>query len=245
MKMQTIRHLLTLVLCSAGLSCCEGDVEGEGEVTVTLYGEDFIEVGISPAEMADGWSVTFDRFQVTVDEVRVGGVELPAAAPTDISAETGGAGHIITSAVVPAGEHSGSSFTITQVALSGSASRDGVVKTFDWRFEERTRYSACETVTVVRDGGAAIFQITVHADHFFYDSLVAAEPQVRFQALADADLDGDGAISRAELESTDIGAYDAGSDGAAEQLWAWLVAQSRTLGHVDGEGHCDAQADLN
>ena len=227
------------------LAACGAEAEGEGEVTVSVYGEDFIELGIPAEEMADEWSVSFDRFDVTVADVVVGGVEMPAADPVDISVSTEGAGHPIASAVVPAGAHTDSSFAITRVELSGSASKDGTTKSFEWVFEQGTRYVACETTTSVTDGGSATFQITVHADHFFYDSLVAEKPQVAFQALADADVDGDGVITREELEVTDIGGYDPGSAGDVNDLWTWLIAQSRTLGHVDGEGHCDSQAHSN
>ncbi len=48
-------------------------------------------------------------------------------------------------------------------------------------------------------------------------------------------------LTRAELEAAGIGAYDPGN-ADVDDLWAWLVAQSATLGHVDGEGHCDAAA---
>lgn len=240
-------RLLPLFVWTSSVFCLTacGDEAGEGDVTVTVYGEDFIEQGIPAEEMADGWSVTFDRFVVKVDEVIVGGVEMPAADPIDISTATGGAGHPIASAAVSAGQHTDSSFAITRVELSGSASKDGTTKTFDWAFDQETHYSACETSTEVIDGGRATFQITVHADHFFYDSLVAEEPQVVFQALADADTDGNGAITRAELEVADIGSYDPGSAGDVNDLWGWLIAQSQTLGHVDGEGHCDAQAQPN
>ena len=236
-----------VVCCALGFAACgdETDADGQGDVTVTVYGEDFIELGIPADEMADGWSVSFDRFVVNVDDVVVGGVTIPSPDPIDISVETSGAGHSIASAVVPAGDHTNSSFAITRVELSGSASKDGVTKTFDWVFDQTTRYSACETTTKVSDGGDATFQITVHADHFFYDSLVSEEPQVVFQALADADADGDGALTQAELEATDIGAYDPGSAGDVNDLWAWLIAQGHTLGHVDGEGHCDFEAQSN
>lgn len=237
-------RLLPLFMSTApvfGLAAC-GDGAGAGVVTVTVYGEDFIEQGIPSDEMADGWSVTFDRFVVTMDEIMVGGVEMPAASSTDIATETEGAGHPVASAMVSAGDHTDSSFTITRVELTGSASKDGTTKTFDWVFDQQTHYSACETTTPVTDGGTATFQITVHADHFFYDSLVAEEPQVVFQALADADADDNGAITRAELEAADIGSYDPGSAGDVDELWAWLIAQGRTLGHVDGEGHCDSHA---
>ena len=132
---------------------------------------------------------------------------------------------------------------LSRAEVSGSATKDGTTKTFDWVFDGVTRYSACETTTVVPEDGAATFEITVHADHFFFDSLVADEPQVLFQALADADTDGDGVIAPDELEATDIGSYDPGSAGAVNNLWSWLVAQSQNLGHVDGEGHCDADSE--
>ena len=241
---QRILHIFFLTWWAVGLSAC-GDDAGEGNVTVAVYGEDFIELGIPADEMADGWSVTFDRFVVSVGEVIVGGVEMPPADPVDISVETEGAGHPVASAAVPAGDHTDSSFAITRVELSGSATKDGTTKTFDWVFDQATHYSGCETTTGVSDGGSATFQITVHADHFFYDSLVLEEPQVVFQALADADADDDGAITRAELEASDIGSYDPGSAGDVNDLWTWLIAQSRTLGHVDGEGHCDSQAHFN
>jgi hypothetical protein len=93
----------------------------------------------------------------------------------------------------------------------------------------------------VEKDATAIFQITVHADHLFYDSLVSEEPQLLFQPLADADADQDGDITTEELGATDIGAYDPGNEDL-DDLWSFLMAQSRTLGHVDGEGHCQASA---
>ncbi|MEN0062497.1 MAG: hypothetical protein AAGA48_10125 [Myxococcota bacterium] len=231
-------RILPLLTCSTVvLWACSAD----GDVAVTVYGEDFVELGIPANEMADGWSVTFDPFIVTVDEVVVGGVEMPAGDPIDLSVETGGAGHPLAQAAVPTGDHTGSSFAITRIELAGSASKDGTTKTFDWVFDQRTDYSACETTTEVSEGGTATFQIAVHADHFFYDSLVAEEPQVVFQTLADSDADDDGTITRQELEAADIGSFDPGSSGEVNDLWTWLVAQSGTLGHVDGEGHCDSQ----
>ena len=142
----------------------------------------------------------------------------------------------------PDGDHTGASFTITRVEVEGTATKGADTKSFSWVFDEPTRYVECETTTAVSDGGSATFQITVHADHLLYDSLVSEEPQVLFQALADADADADadGNITQAELAATDIGAYDPGSEDGVDDLWAWLVAQTRTLGHVDGEGHCRA-----
>ena len=81
--------------------------------------------------------------------------------------------------------------------------------------------------------------MTVHADHLFYDSLVSEEPELRFDALAAADTDMNDQITEAELAAAGVGSYDVGNEDV-DDLWSWLVAHSRTLGHVDGEGHCDA-----
>jgi hypothetical protein len=231
--------LLCLPLCLLGCGQDE-DEDGTGQVQAYVYGESFIEEGIPAEEMGDGWSVTFDTFRVQVEDVVVGGVTLPQAGALDISMASDGSGQRLSSAQVPSGDHSGSSYRITRVEVSGQGSKDGVTKTFDWVLDQDTHYTNCETTTSVPDQGSADFQITVHADHLFYDSLVSEEPQVLFQALADADTDGDGAITQEELADTDIGAYDPGSQGGVDDLWTWLIAQSRTLGHVDGEGHCDA-----
>ncbi len=226
------------VLCA---SCADTD-QGEGDVVVRVYGEDFIEQGIPAEAMSDGWAVTFDRFTVTADDIIVGGERRPAADAIDISGATNGAGHLLTEASVPAGSYTDPSFEITRVEVVGSAVRGDVTKTFDWTFTQATHYTGCETTTDVPAGGEATFQLTVHADHLFYDSLVAQDPALAFQALADADADGDEAITRAELEAADIGSYDPGSAADIDNLWGWLVAQTGTLGHVDGEGHCDAHA---
>ncbi len=240
----TPRNTLAIVAALFLASACSDDKSegGEGTLNITAYGEDFIELGIPADEMADGWSVNFDTFVVTIDAVNVANKSFPVSEPVDISVPTEGAGHRISSGVAPVGAHANSSFSITHVELAGSAVKDADTKTFNWTFENATNYTACETTTKVTDGGEATFQITVHADHFFYDSLVAEEPQVVFQALADADTDLDGFITKTELESTDIGSYDPGNDNTVDNLWTWLIAQSRTLGHVDGEGHCEATA---
>lgn len=227
-----------LVLLFPALVACGTD--GEGTVTVTAYGESFIEDGIPASEVGDGWSVSFSRFDVSIEDVTVAGADISVPATIDLSESSSGEGHVLGSALVPEGDHTGANFTITSVEVEGTGTKGADTKSFNWVFDEATRYSECETTTSVDDGGDATFQITVHADHLLYDSLVSEEPQLLFQALADADADADGNITQAELAATDIGAYDPGSEDGVDDLWAWLVAQTRTLGHVDGEGHCHA-----
>lgn len=227
--------LLSTVLL---LSACGH--EGEGTLVVTAYGEAFIEDGIPVTAVGDGWAVAFSRFEVVLQDVRVAGALIDVPAKADLSISSSGAGHELGAARVSAGEHTGGGFTLSRVEVEGTATKGSTTKSFRWEFAEPTRYEACETTTTVTDGGSAVFQITLHADHLFYDSLVSPDPNVLFQALADADADGDGVIAPLELAATDIGAYDPGSEDGLDDLWAWLNAQTRTLGHVDGEGHCHA-----
>lgn len=209
-------------------------------LSVIAYGESFIEEGIPASEVGDGWAVDFTRFEVRIEDVSVGGVAVSVAESVDLSEESSGSGHELGSEVVPVGDHTSSSFIITRVEVDGTATKDDETKSFSWVFDDATRYTDCETTTSIVDGESATFQITVHADHLFYDSLVASDPELLFQGLADADSNADGDITQAELEATDIGAYDPGSEDGVDDLWSWLIAQTRTLGHVDGEGHCRA-----
>lgn len=216
--------------------------EGDGTITVTAYGESFIEDGIPAAEVDDGWTIDFARFEVGIRDVSVAGARLLGPITVDLSRSSSAKGHELGSKRAPEGAYTGSAFTIVRVEVDGMATKDAVTKTFNWVFDKATRYAQCETTTETSDNGRTTFQITVHADHLFGDSLVADQPRILFQALADADTDDDGSITQAELVTADIGAYDPGNDDGVDDLWAWLEAQTRTLGHVDGEGHCQATA---
>ena len=238
--MTTKPLLLALPLALCLLTGC-GDDGGTGTIDVRIYGESFIEDGIPAGDMNDDWAVDFSRFEVELQDIVVAGTALSDPAPLDVSEGSDGEGHEVGTLTVDAGDHGEPSFTIARVEVEGSAEQGGVSKTFSWVFDSPTRYEQCETSTQVEQDGTATFQVTVHADHFFYDSLVAEEPQLLFQPLADADTDDDAEITEAELGAADIGGYDPGNEDI-DDLWTWLIAQSRTLGHVDGEGHCEATA---
>jgi hypothetical protein len=235
--MKSVRFGCVLAL----LAGCGGDETGHGAVSVRAYGESFIEDGIPASAVDDGWAIEFSRFEVTFRDVLVGGVALSDAEPVALHEASEAGGHELGSVSVGAGRHGSPSFTIARVDVEGLAEKDGVAKTFSWLFDAPTRYEHCQTTTEVKQDETTSFQITVHADHLFYDSLVSEEPQLSFQPLADADADADGEVTQAELAEQDIGPYDPGNLDLSDQ-WSFLVAQHRTLGHVDGEGHCEAAA---
>ena len=224
------------LLCQS--PACNNESTDMGELNVSIYGEDFIEKGIDSELMSDGWSIDFERFLITLKDIRIGELKYASAELIDLSVNTSGLGQAVVSSALSVGEYRNPSFTIARIELSGSASKNNQSKTFNWHFDQETHYTDCETVVPIMKGRETKFEITIHADHFFYDSLVSEEPLLKFQALANADLDENGEISQAELATADIRDYDPGSTGNVDDLWTWLIAQSQTLAHVNGEGHC-------
>lgn len=234
--------LACALACAALMGACGDDVEqdGQGEIRVSAYGEAFLEEGIPASAVSDGWAIAFDSFEVAIRDVVVAGVALQDPGVVDLVKPSNEKGQVLGIVAAPAGAHTDASFTIAKLHIVGVATKGRVSKTFDWIFDKAVNYSECETSTEVEADVEATFQITVHADHFLYDSIVSEEPVVAFQAFADADADDDGEITEEELAARDIGAFDPGNDDETDDLWSWLEALSRTVGHVDGEGHCHA-----
>lgn len=226
-----------LLLVVAG---CSSESGGSAILDLSAYGEAFIEEGIGADAFADGWAVEFSQFKVDLANITVDTHDFGDHS-VELTEGSEGEGHVLDSTDARPGLVDDAEFEIKRVSLEGSATKGDVTKTFAWTFTEPVRYHECEAGPTLKDGETGTFQITVHADHLFYDSLVSEEPDMRFQALADADADDDGEITQDELEVADIGLYDAGSEGTATNLWLFLTAQSHTLGHVNGEGHCHAE----
>jgi hypothetical protein len=218
------------------LLCC-ACAAGEGEVEVRIWGEAFIEDGIPASAVEDAWAIEFRRFEVELRDVSIASASLDDPEPIELTQASDGVGQLVGRAAVAADEYDDAAFTIVRTIVEGSAEKGGVVKTFAWTFDTPVEYAGCETTTVVPSDGVGELQITVHADHLFYDSLVSEQPALRFDALAAADTDADGELTMAELAATDIGGYDPGNL-AIDDLWSFLVAQAQTMGHVNGEGHC-------
>lgn len=217
----------------------------------------------------DGWAVTFDRFLVTVTALEARGpatVRDETARVFDLALGSGGDGHPVVDLPAPAGHYHQLDYTLAPAAsavagnataddvalmtgngfsvyVEGTATRDATTKTFAWGFTDTARYTDCEIDAPVPDAGAAAAELTIHADHLLYDDLDSGEPRVVFDLLAASDTDDDGLITPEELAARDISAearYQVGSRPITD-LWAFVAAQTLTLGHIDGEGHCDQQ----
>jgi hypothetical protein len=256
MKIQIALTALAL----ASVSC---SAEGEGTLFTRIYGEAFVEEGIPADVFVDGWSVTFTKFIVVVDGVSSQGVKDGGRYAFDLVPGTDGEGQAVTELVVPEGSQDlayriapggvadGGNASATDAQMmadggwsvfaEGSATKDGATIAFAWGFESTTEYSQCEVVASVPSDGEAEAVITIHADHLFYDDLDSEEPNVAFDLIAASDADMDGTVTTEELRARDITAearYQVGSRDI-DNLWDFIDAQTKTLGHIDGEGHCE------
>lgn len=257
----TITTAITTIWLSAALATgCSA--EGEGALEVRIWGEEFIEEGIPADVFVDGWSLSFTRFLVAVDDVGTDAPEDAGRYVFDLTAGSDGEGQGVTSLTVPSGGQMltyriapGSTATGGNAAaadaammaamghslfVDGTATKGDRTIAFAWGFDTSTTYRDCEVVEEVPVDGPATTTITIHADHLFYDDLDSPEPNVAFDLIAASDADMDGTVTREELLARDISAearYQVGSRDVSN-LWDFMAVMSQTVGHIDGEGEC-------
>ncbi|MEZ4382797.1 MAG: hypothetical protein R3A79_15785 [Nannocystaceae bacterium] len=238
---------------------------GEGTFEARIYGEEFIEDGIPADVFVDGWAVTYDKFLVVVGDLTLldGEASIPGWHVVDLANKTMGAGQSLGEATIGAQtiDHFGyriapnddAASTLVTAAdvdlirghaiyVEGAATRGGEVITFAWAFDSDTLYSPCEIDTELAADGEASAQITIHADHLFYDDLDSSTPNVAFDLIAASDANADGAVTQEELAAVDITAearYQVGSHDIKD-LWSFIAYQATTVGHINGEGHCES-----
>jgi len=260
---------LVVYVLAAAAACGEED-PGQGTLAVEIWGEDFIEEGIPESEFADGWSVTFDKFLIAVDGLAIArGSSAPDVedATQRIFDLTRPGPFSFLTRLVPAGRYDRAEYRVRPAAtgaVAGNATTDDVdrmvaggyavyvegtatdgtaSKTFRWGFDSDTRYTECHAEANLVSGGAGTVQITIHADHLFYDDLFSETPDLRFAEIGRADADGDGEVTAAELAAHDITALPDYGTGSLpiDNLWDFIEHLTASLGHIDGEGHCHAE----
>lgn len=265
------KMILLGALCLMGVVGCAG----EGKLAVSVWGEAFIEEKIPATEVVDGWEIEFSKFLIVVgglETASAAGATGPSVSGFKVFNLREKGEQLLSEFVIPSGTWDRLAYSVApanaeaqagnastadtkmmkdmgySIYLEGAASKDGQSKTFAWGFKTNTRYTGCKSErAVVQVGATAKTQITIHADHFFYDDLEDPDAKVRFQALADADKDSDGKITLEELAAVSgasfagLAHYGVGRFAEVKDLRAFVEHLSRTLGHIDGEGHCDVK----
>ena len=129
---------------------------------------------------------------------------------------------------------------------------------FNFIADAETVFGPCEAedgppgVAVVEGGSTA--SLTIHGDHIFFNGFPEGDEGsiARLaQWLADCDLNLDGEVTQAELESIAIddlaeidsrfdlgGAPPLADDEPLDDMWAYVRTQLKTQGHFNGEGEC-------
>ncbi len=220
-----------------------------GQWAAELWGEEYAVDGIPAAEFEDGCSAAFTTFEAGVTEAALldAGGDAVASLGADRFELTQGPPLSMGEAEVPMGNYDTARFALgpqdgPSLAVVGTLSCGEDTVALDWTFEtERTYLCALDGLDV---GQGGLTQLTIHADHLFYDALEDPEAGLRGQAIVDADSDGDGAVSAEELSAVDLPTlgYSVGQQSEVLDLWAFLQAQTRSVGHVDGEGHCEVDS---
>lgn len=135
------------------------------------------------------------------------------------------------------------------VYVEGQGTRMGTTVRFRWGFGGAVTYTNChssetEVGIAVPSGGTAQAQVTIHGDHLFYDDLQSPDARLRFDLIAGADMNRDGEVTLEELARVDLttaprGQYGTGSRSDVRTLRDFVTALVATVGHFNGEGHCD------
>lgn len=215
----------------------------------------------------DRFLVNLGEVEATSSDAEAGRLQAPAFRIFDLAQSSGGEGHLVSEAPFPAGAVQEVAFQIapaTAGVMAANASADDVArmvnrgaallvdgvalrgtetKSFSWAFDTSTHYHRCASTASVTADGRGRVELTIHGDHLFYDDLFDKEPNVSFDLVAGADDDGDGAVTEAELRATDLRTlerYQVGSTGITD-LFEFIRYQTRSVGHIDGEGHCETR----
>lgn len=259
---------LLLAACAGPTGDLSVLIEGEDSIT---HG---IDPGTELEDIVDGWTVRFSRYLVAAGDVRLtrGDEEIASerVLVVDLSA---GSAELATIDAVPVDRWDFAwSMRAVDAERHESARQDDFDEMIanDWTYliegtlsdGARTisfrlgvpvpvRFGPCEAEdglpgATITEGGTTV-AVTLHGDHLFFDAFPSGAEVIERRAgwLAGSDLDGDGAITQAELEASEAGllfpsdTYNlAGAPIPIENGWDFVRAQLTTQGHFQGEGEC-------
>ncbi len=217
-----------------------------GDWTLNAWGEEYIEVEIPAADFSDGCSAVYDGFEATIGSGSLldgngdAVVQMDHSHPIELTIAGPRPVHSFMD-VVPVGTYDNALYVVESTAVSGLLSCPGGTVTFDWAFATPTTYDCELEALEVIAGQEAVTEATIHGDHLFYDHLEDPEAVLIGEHIVAADADSDGVVTHAELAAVDIAPLGVGVGRFSEvtDLDAFVGVLSQTLGHIDGEGHCD------
>lgn len=214
---------------AALLGCAAGCTPaGEGKLRVEVAGSALTTRTILAGETEDGWSIRFVHFYVVVNEVRVPANQLGVAdgydgvsRALDIASPavqtlthlqlTGGSYDMLEMTLAPA-EGSTEGVNVPQDVLAEMAARglsvlvdgrlfkDAISRSFRWGFAVTAQHTACPVTIRISSNQESSLRMIFNGDQMFRQGLDAAsEFLLRADAQANADGNGDGTITEAEL----------------------------------------------
>ena len=277
-------------------SACSGAGEGEGNVEVSLSGQDFVMTGWPAMDgdelvaFDDDWTVKFEHVVVSIASLRLaaGGDELWSGEPESYLVDVRrGDAELWSVPGVPAQRWDDVGYRFvkpdaeTQVLgevptaireamqnddlsmwIEGTGEKEGEITRFQFAIPAEVTMTRClngrdETDgIIVGDGRTTEVELTLHMDHLFWDDHEAEEPRLLFGPIAYA-ADADGVVTLDDLATqrlTDMksvgGSALVDGDGAPivyvprvelpdNNLREYMIDTAMTLGHFNGEGHCE------
>lgn len=246
-SMRRLHVALSLSLLSA---CAAADeVSVERDITVSLADASFVEDGVHPSTVKDGWVITFSELQVSIgdviledapladnsqqyrifDLVRAGeGLVLGRGLRT--SEHPHALVHDIGFTIAPAADPAAGNVDESDVErmragsysiyVEGTAQRGEETKHFSWGLSAGNAYRDCSSQASFADEEPRV-TISVRGDRLFGDRELVFDP------FAASDANADGEIDEAELRDSDVTL-------GGKNLWTWLEAQAGTLFSADG-----------
>lgn len=240
-----VRLHVSLALLSA---CAASEASVERDVTVSIADASFVEDGVHPTTVKDGWVITFSELQVSIGDVMLEDSSLDVSPPYRIvDLVSAGEGLVLGSAQRtsehPHSQINGIGFTIAAAAdpvagnvdesdvermragsyavyVEGTARRGEETKSFSWGLTAGNAYSDCVSQSSFADEEPRV-AISVRGDRLFGDQELVFDP------FAASDANADGEIEEAELRNSDVTL-------GGENLWTWLEARASALFSVDG-----------
>jgi hypothetical protein len=142
--------------------------------------------------------------------------------------------------------------------ITATATRGARRVRIDWQFREAWEFYDCQRPegmagegVVVREGPTTTLRVSVHGDHWYWQTLGAEGSATRFDPIANADTmagpyrgNGDGEVTLDELAAVslaDVPAVDGAfnpSGRPVSNLADYMRQTTGTIGHIDGDGVC-------